>query len=186
MLPRVMPVLPHAAVVLRAFEERDVSLVQSVADDAVIPLITTVPRDATPTAALAYIERQHDRLRSAAGYSFAIADARTGQAVGQIGLWLHSIHDGRASTGYWIASQYRRRGYLGAALSALTAWALSLEEVHRLELYVEPWNEGSWRAAESCGFMREGLLRSWQRVGTERRDMYIYSVLSDPRSPKVT
>jgi [ribosomal protein S5]-alanine N-acetyltransferase len=184
MLPTEMPVLENGAVVLRAFEDRDVSLVQSVADDDLIPLITTIPRDATRTAALAYIARQHDRLRSGAGYSFAIVDAYTGQAVGQIGLWLHSIHDGRASTGYWIASQYRRRGYLGAALQALTAWALRLEEIHRLELYVEPWNEGSWRAAQRCGFVREGLLRSWQRVGAERRDMYMYSALSIPRPPQ--
>lgn len=179
-----MPVLHNRAVILRAFEDRDVSLVQSVADDDFIPLITTVPRDATHTAALAYIARQHDRLRSGAGYSFAITEAHTGLAVGQIGLWLHSIQDGRASTGYWIASQYRRRGYLGAALQALTAWALSLEEVHRLELYVEPWNEGSWRAAERCGFAREGLLRSWQRVGADRRDMYMYSALSEPLPPE--
>ena len=42
---------------------------------------------------------------------------------------------------------------------------------------VEPWNEGSWRAAERAGFVREGLLRSWQRVGDERRDMYMYGFL---------
>ncbi len=49
---------------------------------------------------------------------------------------------------------------------------------HGLELYVEPWNEGSWRAAESAGFTREGLLTHWQKVGDERRDMYMYVLLS--------
>lgn len=48
-----------------------------------------------------------------------------------------------------------------------------------MELYVEPWNEGSWRAAERIGYAREGLLRSWQRVGDERRDMYMYSLLPE-------
>lgn len=186
MLPTVMPVLHSGSVVLRAFEDRDVVLVQSVADDDLIPLITTVPPSGTRAEALAYIARQHERLRTGAGYSFTITDADTGQAVGQIGLWLHNIHDGRASTGYWIAPPYRRRGYLRAALQALTAWALSLEEVHRLELYVEPWNEGSWRAAERCGFVREGLARSWQKVGAQRRDMYVYSALSDAPHPELT
>ncbi len=102
-------------------------LVQSVAGDDLIPLITTVPAGGTRKEALEYIARQHERLCTGAGYSFAIAEADTGQAVGQIGLWLHSIYDGRASTGYWIAPQYRRRGYLRAALQALTAWALALE-----------------------------------------------------------
>lgn len=177
----MMPVLQNGVVVLRPFEDRDVPLVQSVAGDDLIPLITTVPAGGTRKEALEYIARQHERLCTGAGYSFAIAEADTGQAVGQIGLWLHSIYDGRASTGYWIAPQYRRRGYLRAALQALTAWALALEEIERLELYVEPWNEGSWRAAERCGFVREGLLRSWQWVGAERRDMYMYSALPDPR-----
>lgn len=30
---------------------------------------------------------------------------------------------------------------------------------------------------ERAGYTREGLLRSWQRVEPERRDMYMYSLL---------
>jgi [ribosomal protein S5]-alanine N-acetyltransferase len=56
---------------------------------------------------------------------------------------------------------------------------LSLAGLHRIELYVEPWNEGSWRAAERAGYVREGLLRSWQQVGSERRDLYMYSLLPE-------
>ena len=37
--------------------------------------------------------------------------------------------------------------------------------------------EPSWRAAVGAGYVREGLLRSWQRVGEDRRDMYAYSRL---------
>ncbi|HXL16435.1 MAG TPA: GNAT family protein, partial [Streptosporangiaceae bacterium] len=71
------------------------------------------------------------------------------------------------------------RHYATAALEAISRWGLSLQGIHRIELYVEPWNEGSWRAAERVGNVREGLLRSWQQVGTERRDMYMYSLLPD-------
>ena len=84
---------------------------------------------------------------------------------------------GRATTGYWVASQFRRRGYARAALTALTRWAFTLDDVERLQLHVEPWNEGSWRAAEACGYQREGLLRSWERVGDERKDMFVYSIV---------
>jgi [ribosomal protein S5]-alanine N-acetyltransferase len=128
-------------------------------------------------AALAYIARQHDRLATGEGYSFAIADASTGAAVGQIGLWLRNLDQGRASTGYWVAGQSRNRGYVTAALAAISRWGFSLDGIHRIELYAEPWNEGSWRAAERVGYRREGLLRSWQRVGHQRRDMYVYSLL---------
>ena len=42
---------------------------------------------------------------------------------------------------------------------------------------MEPWNEASIRTAERAGFRREGLLRSWQEVGAERKDMLMYSLL---------
>jgi RimJ/RimL family protein N-acetyltransferase len=62
---------------------------------------------------------------------------------------------------------------------------LSLDGIHRVELYAEPWNEGSWRAAERVGYRREGLLRSWQQVGARRRDMYMYSLLPDDLTPRL-
>ena len=179
MLPIRMPRLVSPRVVLRAFEETDAGLIASVTADPLIPLIITVPTSGSPEDVAAYIERQHDRLAQQVGYSFAIADAGTDTPVGQIGLWTQYIEAGRASTGYWTAPGYRRRGYGQAALGALTAWALGLQEVQRLELQVEPWNEGSWRAAEACGFEREGLLRSWEQVGDERKDMYAYSRIAE-------
>jgi len=179
MLPTRIPRLVNPPVVLRAFKSSDAPLVTAVAADPLIPLITTVPKSGSPEDVAAYIERQHHRLTQLEGYSFAIADAETDEPVGQIGLWIKHIESGRASTGYWIARRYRRRGYVSAALRTLTDWAFGLEEVKRFELFVEPWNEGSWRAAETCGFQREGLLRSWEQVGDERKDMYVYSRLPD-------
>lgn len=172
-----MPVLVRSPVLLRAFVAQDAELVRSVASDPLIPLITTVPTSGTLPDALAFIDRQHERLASGAGYSFAIADQATGEPVGAIGLWLRDLASGRASTGYWIGSPHRRRGYAVAALDAISRWGLSLDGVHRIELHVEPWNEGSWRAAERVGYVREGLMRSWRQVGAERRDMYLYSLL---------
>jgi len=162
---------------LRGFVPADASLISEASSDPLIPLITTVPRTADPAEALAFIDRQHARLRNGEGYSLAITVTATGAAIGQIGLWLRDLAFGRASVGYWIAPSARRQGYAAAAIDVLSSWGLALPGVHRLELYVEPWNEGSWRAAERAGYRREGLLRSWQAVGDERRDMYMYARL---------
>ncbi|HET7018809.1 MAG TPA: GNAT family protein [Streptosporangiaceae bacterium] len=177
MVPTEMPVLRRKPVLLRAFTESDAELVRSVADDPQIPLITTVPTSGTLADALAFIKRQHDRLASGAGYSFAIVDSAGGEPVGQIGLWLRDLEAGRVSVGYWIASAYRGLGYAVAALDAISRWGLSLDGVFRIELQVEPWNEGSWRAAERVGYVREGLMRSWREIGSGRRDLYLYSLL---------
>lgn len=78
MLPREMPVITHPPVVLRPFCDKDAGLVRSVASDALIPLITTVPANGDP-----------------------------------------------------VASPFRHRGYVTAALAAISRWGLSLEGIHR-------------------------------------------------------
>ena len=139
----------------------------------------TTPTSGSTSDADAYLRRQHERLATGVGYSFAITDLDTDVAVGQIGLWTQDAAAGRASVGYWVASRHRRRGYVRAALQAVTDWALTLDGIHRVNLFVEPWNEGSWRAAEACGYRREGLLRDWEQVGDTRKDMYVYGAVRD-------
>ena len=173
----VVPVLAAGQFRLRPFVVADLHLVREAAQDPYIPLITTVPAAFTDTEGRRFIERQWDRARRGSGYSFAITDAATGRAVGQIGLWLDNIGEGRASIGYWVAASARGRGATSHALQTLTFWALGVLRIPRLELYVEPWNEASIRVAEQAGFQQEGLLRSWQEVGGERKDMLMYSLL---------
>jgi len=172
-----MPRLTDPPVLLRAFEHADAPLVMAAAGDPLIPLITTAPSTPDAELARAFIDRQQARLNDGAGYSFAIVDLVSGAAVGQIGLWLAGMRDGRASIGYWVVATHRRRGLAGHALRTLSRWAVALPGIHRLELYVEPWNVASRRVAERAGYEREGLLRSWQQVGDERRDMFMYSLL---------
>lgn len=183
MLPEQMPRLYRPPVVLRAFEDRDAPVVAAASRDPLIPLITSVPATGAAEDLLAYVARQHSRLDTGFGYSFAVVDASSDSAVGQIGLWTPEVATGRATVGYWIAPQARRRGYARTALAALTEWAFTIDEIARVQLHVEPWNEGSWRAAEACGYQREGLLRSWQRVGEGRKDMYVYSVVRALTTP---
>lgn len=171
-LPQEPPVLEGETVRLRAYRDSDASLVAQVVDDRLIPVLTTVPAGGGPAEIAEYIARQHSRLANGEGIQLVIAQCPGDVAVGQMGLTLQGQH--RASVGYWVAPGARRRGYVAAALQLFSEWALALPGLDRLELYVEPWNEGSWRAAERAGFEREGLLRSWERVGSEPRDMFMY------------
>ncbi|WP_433351301.1 GNAT family N-acetyltransferase [Microtetraspora malaysiensis] len=160
---------------LRPWRLDDVAVVAEAAADPYIPLITSVPSDYSNVEGAAFIRRQWGRAVDGVGYSFAIADTCDDQAVGQIGLWPGPR--GRASVGYWVAASARGQGVACAALRAVSFWGLEGLGIPRLELHVEPWNAPSWKAAERAGFVREGLLRSWQDVGGERRDMYLYSKL---------
>lgn len=179
MLPDHIPTLENPPIRLRAFDDRDLSLILSVADDRVVPLMSSVPDSACEDDARAWVRHQHQRVDDGTAYSFCIADHASDEGVGQIAVMLRHAHCGRVSTGYWIAPQFRGRRYVVAALEAVVDWIETLPEIGRLELFVEPSNVRSWRAAEECGFQREGLLRAWQCVEGQRRDMYVYSHIPD-------
>jgi RimJ/RimL family protein N-acetyltransferase len=179
-----VPTLTAGPFRLRPFTLADIDAVREAASDPYIPLITTVPAAFTEDEGRRFIERQWSRAEQGTGYSFAIADADTDRAVGQIGLWLKDLGEGRASAGYWLVRSARGRRAAARALQALALWALHELQIPRLELHVEPWNTASIMTAGKAGFQREGLLRSWQEVDGTRRDMYMYARLpGDPVPP---
>ncbi|MGW4069196.1 GNAT family N-acetyltransferase [Nocardia grenadensis] len=168
--------------VLRSWEISDLPLVREASSDDHIPLITTVPAVYSQEAGEAFVRRQWERVSTGSGYPFVIVRVEDGRPLGSVGLWLRDLDEGRAMLGYWVVKSARGQGVAAEALRAVAAWALTDLEIPRLQLYVEPWNAASQRTAERVGFQREGLLRSWQLVGEERRDMIMYSMLGSDLS----
>jgi RimJ/RimL family protein N-acetyltransferase len=167
----------HGPVVLREFSASDIPMTREMSTDPYVPLIGTLPANASEQEARAYIDRQRGRLAEGMGFSFAIAEADTNRAVGGIGLWLHGLRQGRATVGYSIAPSARGKGLAAAALIAVTEFAWTIPALHRIEAYIEPWNVGSVKTAEQAGYQREGLLRSHQEIGGQRRDMLLYATV---------
>lgn len=160
---------------LREFRDGDAHLAVELGQDPYIPLIGSVPSHPDAREALAWIHRQRGRLAEGKGLSFAIADAQTDVALGAIGLWLQDLSSGRATMGYAVSPAHRGIGVAKNALIALTDFAWTIADLHRIELYIEPWNLASGHVAESAGFLKEGLLRSHQLIGDSRRDMLLYA-----------
>ena len=80
------------------------------------------------------------------------------------------IHD-RADRGHGYASQAVRlfSDYLFA----------HLPDFYRQQLLIEVWNTPSWKLAERCGFVREGVLRSSGFGAGDPADCFIYSRVRD-------
>ncbi|WP_159622209.1 GNAT family N-acetyltransferase [Ruania rhizosphaerae] len=165
------------SVLLRPWRAIDARLVAEFASDSYIPTIGSVPAQVDDDKAAAWISRQLARAEQGTGYSFAVADKRTDRAVGHAGLSLRALDSGRAVGGYSISPPCRGRGYAKDALIALTGFGWSIPALHRIELYIEPWNIASIRTAERAGYLREGLLRSHQEIDGVRRDMALYAAL---------
>ena len=180
-----MPATPPTSggIVLRPFRDADVGMLRDLATDPDVPLIGSLPANASEQEALDFIERQHNRLEAGVGHSFCAAELADDTAFGTAGLWIADLAKGRATVGYTVAPFARRRGVAVKALRAVTAFGWTLSDLFRIELYVEPWNVGSVRTAEAVGYVREGLLRSHQPIGGRRADMLLYASLRPGGAP---
>lgn len=168
----------HGSVVLRAFTDDDVLLAVELGADPYVGLIGTLAARPTPEQALEWIRRQQGRLAEGRGLSFVV-DRDSDTTVGTIGLWLRELSEGRATAGYSVAPRHRGRGVASSAMTALLTFGWTIPALHRVELYIEPWNTSSLRVAEASGFQREGLLRSHQEIGGRRRDMLLFAATRD-------
>lgn len=181
-MPRPLPPWPatppaHGAIVLREVAHRDLDMIRELSTDPYIAQTGTLQADADGAHARAWIDRQSARRDEGVGFSFAMADAATGDAVGHCGLWLTELGQGRATAGYVVAPPARGHGYAADALAALTAFAATVPGLHRVALFIEPWNAASIRTAERAGYEREGLLRSYVTIGDQRCDMLVYATV---------
>ena len=126
---------------------------------------------------------QHEQARAGQGWSLAIADARTGRALGCVTLMLRP-QAGVAGIGYWLVPEARNRGFATTAVGLLAAWGLEAGGLDRIEAWVEPGNDASVRVLARCGFEYEGRLRSFLKLPSRRADALVFSRIQEPRNPE--
>jgi RimJ/RimL family protein N-acetyltransferase len=172
------PPLADGQVMLRPWRIADLGLVELASRDPAITVGTSVPSPYSEAAGNAWLERQHAQREHRSGISLAIADARTGRALGYVGVsglvWRHL----RGSLGYWVAGAQRRRGVASAAVGLLVPWAFSALGLVRVEAVVAVDNHASRRVLERNGFQPEGVLRAYYEMHGAWKDMVMFSRLA--------
>ncbi len=144
------PPLGDEEIVLRTFGEGDVEALTAALQDPEIPRWTGVPSPYTRGHAIQFVTSWPEE---AGELSLAIRDANDGRPLGAIGVRLHD--DGRAAElGYWVAAEARGRGVASRAIGLVARWARAELAVERVDVYVDPGNAASMRAAEKAGLER--------------------------------
>lgn len=171
------PPLEDDRVVLRPVRAGDLPVVVDACRDPLTQLYTRVPRDYDEDDARAFIDGAAGRRLMGVSLDLGVGSADDDRLLGVIGLVADRHDEGRAEIGYWIAPAERRRGAAGRALALLSRWAVTDGGFARIDLQAAIGNTASVRAAERCGFVREGTLRdAWYR-GPRRRDMALFSLV---------
>jgi RimJ/RimL family protein N-acetyltransferase len=167
--------VPTERFVLRPWRDSDLGELAQASSDRYITSITSVPAPYTTEAGHAFLRRMTELAAGGVVVPRAIAERTTGAVVGHISLRLRDLDLGRIGLGYWVLPAARGRGAAGEAVSGFTDWAFARLGAQRAELCVEPWNEPSKRVALRAGFVREGLLRSFQAMGGQRCDVEMFA-----------
>jgi [ribosomal protein S5]-alanine N-acetyltransferase len=109
------------------------------------------------------------------GYSFAVIWRETNEIVANVGLGLEPKR-ARGELGYMCARDWRGRGIVPEAITALNAWAFANLELNRIQACHFPRNPASGRVLEKAGLQREGVLRGYIVKNGLSEDVVMYGI----------
>ena len=116
------------------------------------------------------------------GIRWGIVIKGTSEVIGSCGFLQYSKQHARSEVGAELAKEHWRSGIMTEALSAVVHYGFTKMELMRIQALIEPENIASQLLFEKQGFLREGLLRKYEKVNGEFDDLYMYSLLRDDRS----
>lgn len=124
-----------------------------------------------------YAREAHVRFLKREQIGFLLFDKETNNMVGSSGFHNIDWRVPKVEIGYWVRTPYAGQGYITEAVAALTAFAFTTLQAHRVELRCDAKNERSAAVAHRCGFTLEGTLRCEDRcpMTNELRDTLVFA-----------
>jgi ribosomal-protein-alanine N-acetyltransferase len=118
------------------------------------------------------------KKQTKANYGIFLKDS--GDFVGVCGVFDIKWGNESGEIGYWLNPKYAGRGLMSEAVNAVTDEFLNMG-FKRIIILANPENIASCRVAEKCGFVREGLLRSYDflPVLNKREDIVLYAKINE-------
>jgi [ribosomal protein S5]-alanine N-acetyltransferase len=176
--PRLADPLIDGGVALRDYEERDIpEILIAYQDDPRLHLLNREDRPPSGAELGSRAEREVSARGAGERATLTVLEPGDDTCRGQIRVenvdWDHR----RAELTIWLAPQVRGRGLGRGTLRLAGGWLLETCGLARLEMLAEPENLAAIRAAQAAGFIREGVLREYQRKRGKGIDMVVMSLI---------
>jgi ribosomal-protein-alanine N-acetyltransferase len=84
-----------------------------------------------------------------------------------------------AYLGYWIDQQHQGGGFATEAVCAMTTFAFSAAQLHRVQAAVMPRNSRSLRVLEKAGYRREGFAERYLYIAGRWEDHVLYAITAE-------
>lgn len=174
-----MPTLTGRRILLRDYRPEDIGAIRGWVNDLeTVRYLSTrywMPQSQTDTADFV----DHAMRAGSNGAYFVIADANSGEYLGQIDLFSINWRLRAAEMAIVMGSeQARGRGIGQEAISVLLGYAFGLLGLERVELEVATDNLRAVRCYERAGFVLEGVKRHAFMVDGRYADLAVMSVLA--------
>ena len=120
------------------------------------------------------LELNRTRWTGGTAATFSVCDPNAA-CLGHV--WVDVADSHRGSVGYWLLPEARGRGFATRSVQLISRWALEDLGMARLSVLIEPSNDRSQRVAKRSGFVKEGILRSYEEMGGRRVDCVVFSLV---------
>jgi ribosomal-protein-serine acetyltransferase len=137
-----------------------------------MPWVATTTSVADTMGFVTFSKNEH-----AAGRATNCALRYRGEVVGTAGLRLDA-NNKRAELGYWVDKAHEGKGIVTRASRALTDAAFGELGMNRVEIHAGVENVRSRAVPERLGFVLEGVLRQYEKVGDRFVDHACYAALA--------
>jgi len=172
-----MPALETGRLFLRPFSLDDAAELQERVSDVEIARNTlTIPHPYPEGEAARWIAGHQKRFEANGDVTFAIVDRASGRIAGAMGLVIEREHD-RAEIGYWIAGEWRGRGYAAEAAEVVVRYGFEMAALNRIFASHFSRNPASGRVLQKAGMQHEGTHRQMFRKWGEFLDAETYAIV---------
>ena len=178
-MDEAFPTLSTSRLVLRELTLDDAEFWKRTFSDPEVIELTAYEPPKDLEAAKAEVLRYAIRpFRMGRGIRWGIALREDPNLIGTLGYheW---VREGghHARVGYELLAEYRSRGFMTEAMTAILDYGFDAMKLHRVEAQIEPINLPSIRLAERLGFRRDGILRENTFFRGRFIDDAVYSLL---------
>jgi len=173
----IFPVLETNRLLLRRIEKDDAyDLFTYLSDEEVMKHYGTKPFQTVEEAVRA-ISRYDSLFNEKRGMRWGITLKGDNKVIGSCVFYNMVTEHYRADIGFVLSRDFWGQGIAQEALKAVIKYGLENLNINRIEAVIEPANIPSQKLVERVGFLREGLLRSYEYFDGKFDDLYMYSLL---------
>lgn len=171
------PIIETNRLLLRKVTKEDASSVLKYLSDEDVMKHVGLEPFSTIEDALSEISWYQSIVEKGTGIRWGITLKEQGEVIGSCGFLNKVPQHSRAEIGTELSKEYWGQGIASEAFEAVIRYGFENLNLQRIEALIEPPNLPSQKLAEKQGFLREGLLRSYEFTCGEFDDLYMYSLL---------